>query len=103
MNLDSNWRLRVCGAVFVLDQQQLWLTSQRVGSRFPSCKGSRVFTRFRMISVIQTSLTYPVIVQSGVCELSSLLIQLTAILGQDPVYWIRKSSEVSISCCTEKQ
>lgn len=103
MDLGSNWRLRVCWAVFVLDQEQLWLISQRVGSRFPSCVGSHVFTRFRMISVIQTSLTYPVIVQLGVCGLSSLLFQLTAILGQDPVYWIPKSSEVSISCCTEKQ
>lgn len=33
--------------------------------------------------------------------LSSLLFQLTAILGQDPVYWIPRSLEVSTSCCTE--
>lgn len=54
-----------------------------------------------MISVIQTTLTHSLIGQFRVCWLSLLLLQLTAILGQDPVYWIPKSLEVSISCCTE--
>lgn len=57
--------------------------------------------RVWMISVIQTTLTHLLIGQFRVCGLSSLLFQLAAILGQDPVYWIPKSSEVSISCCTE--
>ena len=65
--------------------------------------GSHVFTSVWMISVIQTALTHLLIGQFRVCGLSSLLFLLTAILGQDPVYWIPKSSEVSISCCTEQQ
>lgn len=54
-----------------------------------------------MISVIQTAQSHLLIGQFGVCGLSSMLFQLKAILGQDPVYWIPKFSEVSISCCTE--
>lgn len=56
-----------------------------------------------MISVMQTTLTFLVLGQFVARGLSSLLFQLPAILGQDPVYWIPKSSEVSISCCTEQQ